>query len=101
MSGGVPVAEYQVLYWRDIPSLVKATEAGREVSLRLPQRFQDAIDEAAVLLGQTDTDAYLEAWRWGAAASRPGPAEDVARAVARELEAAHPLVGQPAPFTET
>lgn len=98
--GGVPVADYQVLYWRDIPSLVKATDAGREVSLRLPQRFQDAIDEAAVLLGETEADAYLEAWCWGPAACRPGPAEDVAREVARELEAAHPRLGQPAPFSE-
>jgi len=85
------MAEYQVLYWRDIPSLVKATDAAIEVSTRLPQRFQDAIDDAAMRAEATDAEAYLADWHWGPAQQRPGAASEVAEAVAADLTASTPL----------
>jgi len=92
------VARVQILYWREIPSLVKATAPGGEAIVRLPQRFQDAIDQLAMVCGASDEDAYLEAWRWGPAEERHGSPQEVAAAVAKELEAAHRNLGIPDVF---
>jgi len=95
------MAEYQVLYWREVPSLVKATDATAEVSVRLPQRFHDAIDDAAMRAGATDTVAYLAGWRWGPTRERPGTAREVAEAVAADLAASTSLSTSPDPFRES
>jgi hypothetical protein len=89
------VASVQVLYWREIPSMVKATGPGDEATVRLPQRFQEAIDEAAMASGAGEQDAYLEGWRWGPAEERQGSPQEVAAAVAKELETAHRTLGVP------
>lgn len=56
------MAEIQVTYWRDIPSMVAAREGDDVVKIPLAQRFQEAIDEAAMRLGDVDADAYLAGW---------------------------------------
>jgi hypothetical protein len=95
------MAGYQVLYWREIPSLVKATDATAEVSVRLPQRFHDAIDDAAMRAGATDTEAYLAGWHWGPSRERLGTAREVAEAVAADLAASTSLFTYPDPFRES
>jgi phytoene/squalene synthetase len=45
-----------------------------------------AIDEAAMRLGATDSEAYLEGWRQSEWEERDGSPEQVAQAVADELE---------------
>jgi hypothetical protein len=96
----MPMADYQVLCWRDIPSLVKATDASAEASVRLPQRFHDAIDDAAMRAGATDTEAYLAGWQWGPIQERPGSAREVAEAIAADLAASTFLSPSPDPFQE-
>jgi hypothetical protein len=96
----MPMGQYQVLYWREIPSLVKATDATAEVSVRLPQRFSDAIDDAAMQTGATDTEAYLAGWYWGPIHQRPGTAREVAEAIAGNLAASTSLSTSPDPFRE-
>lgn len=56
------MAEVQITYWRDIPSMVAARDGDEVVKVPLAQRFQEAIDEAAMRLGDTDADAYLSGW---------------------------------------
>ena len=56
------MAEIQVTYWRDIPSMVAARDGDDVVKVPLAQRFQEAIDEAAMRLGEVDADAYLAGW---------------------------------------
>ena len=92
------MARVQVLYWREIPSLVKAMGPGGEAIIRLPQRFQDAIDDLAMTSGASDEDTYLDGWRWGQAEERHGSPQEVAAAVAKELEAAHLALGVPDVF---
>jgi hypothetical protein len=94
------MAEYQVLYWREIPSLVKASDPTGEVSIRLPQRFHDAIDDAAMRAGATDTEAYLAGWHWGPIQEQPGGAREAAEAVAADLAASTFLSTSPDPFRE-
>lgn len=81
------MARYRVVYWRDIPSAVEVFEADRTVSAPLSQRFQDLIDSLAMRTGASSSEAYLEGWRRGAEAERPGSAENVAQQVVTELEA--------------
>jgi len=80
------VAEFRVTYWRDLPSLVTARDGDHTAKGALDARFMIAIDEAAMRLGATDSDAYLEGWRQGDWEARDGTPDDVARAVADELE---------------
>jgi len=82
------MARYQILSWKTIPSLVEASEGDRTVRAPLSQRFQDLIDAVAMREGASAADAYLEGWGKGPIAERPGSAEEVAQAVAAELEAA-------------
>ena len=83
------MASYQILYWQDLPSQVKAWDDFDEIKVELSPRFVARIDQAAQAQGLTSTDAYLAEWRWGDAAERPGTAAEVAEAVRRELEASH------------
>ena len=80
------MAEFRVTYWRDLPSLVTARDGGHTAKASLDPRFMIAIDEAAMRLGATDSDAYLEGWRQGEWQERSGSPEKVAEAVAAELE---------------
>lgn len=56
------MTEYQITFWRDLPSMVVARDADNTTKTPLPQRFQEAIDEAAMRLGAIDSNAYLEGW---------------------------------------
>ena len=57
------MAEKVVVYWRDIPAQV-IVKAGRKTAKRqLTERFEQAIDRAAMRAQLTGTDAYLEQWR--------------------------------------
>ncbi len=55
-----------VRYWRDMPSMVLA-KAGRrnKATAPLPERFEKAIDAAAMKGGLDSTDDYLAEWRDG------------------------------------
>ena len=51
------------IYWRDIPSQIVAKSGRRSAKVRLANRFQDAIDRAAMRAGKGSSDAYLSEWR--------------------------------------
>ena len=76
----------QVLYWQEVPSVIKATgDDGSEVKRQLPEWYQQEIDKRAMVQGLTDSDAYLEQWHWSEPEERPGSPDDVLDAVEREL----------------
>jgi hypothetical protein len=81
------VARYRVIQWRRIPSLVEAFDGDRVVRVPLSQRFQDLIDAVALKEGASEADAYLEGWEQGPEQERAGAPQEVAEAIARELEA--------------
>lgn len=59
----VIVAELITVLWRDIPSQVIAKQGRKTVKRMLPQRFQEAVDRAAMRAGKGSSDAYLAEWR--------------------------------------
>jgi len=80
------MATVRITYWRDIPMLVTARDAGEEISVPLGPAFQDLVDRIAMQDGLTEEDAYLAGWRVGPAEDAPGAAGAVAEARARALE---------------
>lgn len=84
------MANYQVMFWKHIPSQVKAWEGDTEVKRMLPDYFQAAIDAYAMKDGSTDMDAYLDGWQWGPIEDRAGAPNEVVGAVIDELTAANP-----------
>lgn len=84
------MAHYQILYWKEIPSMVEASEGDQSVQVSLSPRFQELIDAVAMQEGVSDAAAYLEHWRKGPVLVCEGPPEEVANAVAAELEASFP-----------
>jgi hypothetical protein len=84
------MAEYRITYWREIPSMVSARdETGTTAKAALPDRFQEAIDEAAMRLGLAGSDAYLEEWRHGDWQTADGSPDEVAATVAGRLDLEH------------
>jgi hypothetical protein len=81
------MAKYQVTYWQEIPSQVDAKEEGGKAhKLLLSQRFQELIDIIATKRKLDASDDYISQWNKGTKTEKPGSAEQVARAVAAELE---------------
>ncbi len=81
------MADYVILYWQDIPSMVQAREGRATHKVQLGQRFQGLIDIVAMRKGLAGTDAYLAAWRRSKSQRREGSPEAVAKSVSEELEA--------------
>ncbi|MEM6479827.1 MAG: virulence factor [Pseudomonadota bacterium] len=76
-----------IVYWRDIPAQVIVGKGRRGAKVQLPERFEQAIDAAAMKLGASDTDAYLAEWRKGAPYTLEGDPHSIASAEAARLEA--------------
>ena len=51
------------IYWRDIPAQVMAKKGRQRARFKLSERFQVAIDRAAMRAKKIDADAYLDDWR--------------------------------------
>jgi hypothetical protein len=75
-----------IVYWRDIPAQVIA-KAGRSTAKRvLNERFEKAIDRAAMRAGLRDTDSYLAEWRRADPIECGADLEAEAAAAAAKLE---------------
>ncbi len=56
------MAELTVISWRDIPAQLVAREGSASARTLLPERFQEAIDAAAMVAGLIGSDEYGEHW---------------------------------------
>ncbi len=80
------MSEYQIMRWREIPSMVVARSGETTIKIMLASRFQEAIDEAAMRLGEIDADAYTSGWNrdpWVEADAAP---DVVGARIVEELE---------------
>jgi hypothetical protein len=81
------MASLIIISWRDIPAQVVVKRGRETAKVQLSQRFQEAVDRAAMRAGKGSSDAYLADWK----RSDPTPCgEDLkaeAAAAAAHLEA--------------
>ncbi|MCK0148549.1 virulence factor [Marivita sp. S6314] len=80
------MADVTIVYWRDIPAQVIVGKGRRGAKAQLSERFEQAIDRAAMKVGAADTDSYLAEWRKAAPYSVDGDAQDVCTAEANRIE---------------
>ena len=75
-----------IVYWRDIPAQVIVGKGRRGAKRQLEERFEQAIDRAAMKVGAKDADAYLAEWRKADPYPVDGDPAQVAEAEATRLE---------------
>ncbi len=77
------------VFWRDIPAQVIVGKGRAAAKAPLPERFEQAIDRAAMKIGAKDEDAYLAEWRRVVVGETTGDIAEVASAEAAALDAAY------------
>lgn len=75
-----------IVYWRDIPAQVIVGKGRRGAKRPLAERFEQAIDRAAMKTGAAETDAYLAEWRKATPYPVDGDPAEVAESEATRLE---------------
>jgi len=75
-----------IVYWRDIPAQVIVGKGRRGAKKQLSERFEQAIDRAAMKGGARGTDDYLAEWRKAEPYEAEGQPEDIVAAEAARLE---------------
>ena len=80
------MSEYQIMRWHEIPSMVIAREGTEVIKILLPSRFQEAIDEAVMRMGEIDADAYTNGWNRDPWVESDQSPQVLADAIASELE---------------
>ncbi len=80
------MAALTTVYWRDIPAQVIAKDGRRTAKRQLSERFEKAIDRAAMRGGARDTDSYLAEWRRGTPVACGDDLEAEAETAAAHLE---------------
>ncbi len=76
-----------IVYWRDMPAQVIVGKGRRGAKAALPERFEQAIDRAAMKVGARDSDAYLAEWRKAAPYTLEGDPQEIAQAEAARIDA--------------
>ena len=76
-----------LVFWRDIPAQVLVRRGRDKAKVMLSNRFQVAIDRAAMRAGRGGSEQYLEDWRRETSLSETqGTLSDVAASIASEIE---------------
>ena len=76
-----------IVYWRDIPAQIIVGKGRRGSKAPLPERFEQAIDRAAMKVNAKDSDAYLAEWRKADPYSVDGDPQEIAAAEAARIDA--------------
>ena len=76
-----------IVYWRDIPAQVIVGKGRRGSKRQLEERFEQAIDRAAMKVNAKDADAYLAEWRKAAPYQMDGDPDEIVEAEALRIEA--------------
>lgn len=81
------MASLTLIYWRDIPAQVVVKRGRDTAKAKLSNRFQEAVDRAAMRAGKGSSDLYLAEWRRTAATPCSDDIEKEAAAEAARIEA--------------
>ena len=75
-----------IIYWRDMPAQVMVGRGRKATKIQLPERFEQAIDRAAMKSGAAGTDEYLAGMRRGDPYALEGDDAFVASSEAARLD---------------
>ena len=78
--------EVTVVYWRDIPAQVIVGKGRRGSKIQLSERFEQAIDRAAMKCNLRGSDDYLAEWHKEEPYLIEGDPDTVARSEAERIE---------------
>ena len=78
------------MYWKEFPAQVNAEDEQGVVKAMLPERFQQAIDAAAMAENSSDSDSYLAGWEWRPIKEKESNAQDTVKRLVAELKEAYP-----------
>lgn len=81
------MAQVTIVYWRDIPAQIIVGKGRRGAKRVLAERFEQAIDRAAMKVNAQSSDAYMAEWRKARPYEVEGDQDAVAEAEAQRLEA--------------
>jgi hypothetical protein len=81
------VANLIIISWRDIPAQVIVKRGRETAKVQLSQRFQEAVDRAAMRAGKGSSDAYLADWKRSEPAACGDDLRAEAAAAAARIEA--------------
>jgi len=84
------MAQLTIVYWRDIPAQVIVKAGRRNAKRQLSERFEKAIDRAAMRADLKDTDSYLAEWRRAEPVACGDDLEAECEAAAQRLEDDYP-----------
>ncbi|MBM40252.1 MAG: hypothetical protein CL765_08035 [Chloroflexi bacterium] len=80
----------RIMYWKEIPVQVQATDDSETQSLQLEPRFQEAVDAVSMMEGSYGSDEYLDAWEWGEYTEIQGELSEVLKLVANRYNKGMP-----------
>ena len=84
------MVKVRVMYWKEIPVQVQATDGSGQVSKQLDPRFQEGVDAVSMFDGSAGSDDYLIAWEWGEYREVGGDAEQAASTMAQRYNTDFP-----------
>jgi hypothetical protein len=76
-----------IVYWRDIPAQVIVGRGRKGTKVQLPERFEQAIDRAAMKSGTAGSDDYMSGFRKADPLPGEGSDAEAAAAAAAKIEA--------------
>lgn len=76
-----------IVYWRDMPAQVIVGRGRKGAKMPLPERFEQAIDRAAMKSGAAESDDYMAGFRKADPFAVDGDPADIAAAQAAKLDA--------------
>lgn len=83
------MAAITIVFWRDIPAQVIVGKGRTGAKMPLPERFEQAIDRAAMKVGAKDDDAYLAGFHRVVVGEAQGDLQDAAATEAAAIDAAY------------
>ena len=79
------MADVTIVYWRDMPAQVIVGRGRRGTKLPLPERFEQAIDRAAMKSGAAESDDYMAGFRKADPIAVAGSDQEAAEATVAKI----------------
>ena len=81
------MADVTIVYWRDMPAQVIVGRGRRGTKMPLPERFEQAIDRAAMKSGAAGSDEYMSGFRKADPIPVDGTDQEAAAATVARIDA--------------